>query len=76
MLTLARDSIARLLGTERHLSAITVCIPKSLVPRLKEELDAFQERLLDLCDAEVDRAKQVHQLHLRLFPLSTAEEAS
>ncbi len=74
MLGLARDSIERFPGTERHLSAVTVCIPRSLVPRLKQELDAFQERLLDLCDAEVDRAEQVHQLHLCLFPLSTAEE--
>ncbi len=76
MLGLARDSIERFPGTERHLSAVTVCIPRSLVPRLKQELDAFQERLLDLCDAEVDRAEQVHQLHLCLFPLSIAEEAS
>jgi uncharacterized protein (TIGR02147 family) len=72
MLELARDSIDAFPGTERHLSAVTVCIPKSLVPRIKRELDAFQERLLDLCDAEVDRAEQVHQIHLVLFPLSTA----
>lgn len=74
MLGLARDSIAASGRDERHLSAVTVCIPRSLVPRLKAEIDAFQERLLDLCDSAEGDREQVYQAHLALFPLSEPPE--
>lgn len=60
---------------ERHLCAVTVAIPESLVPRLKAELDAFQERLLELCDSAEDPRTQVYQINLQLTPL-TRKEAS
>ena len=72
MLDLARKSIAGASRDERHLCAVTVCIPRSLVPALKREFDAFQERLLDLCDGASDDREQVYQAHLALFPLSEA----
>ncbi len=75
MLNLAADSTDSADRDERHLSAVTVCIPRSLVPRLKREIDAFQEKLLDLCDSAEESAEQVYQLHLALFPLSEAPEA-
>ena len=75
MLDLARKSIAGSARDERHLAAVTVCIPRSLVPALKREIDAFQERLLDLCDGATDAPEQVYQAHLALFPLSEAPEA-
>ena len=61
---------------ERHFCAVTVGIPASLVPILKDELNAFQERLLDLCDAEAEQAEQVYQLNLHLLPLSRAAGGS
>ena len=70
MLELARASIEGSRREERHLCAVTVCIPRSLVPELKRELDAFQERLLDLCDGADGDREQVYQAHLALFPLS------
>lgn len=70
MLGLAQDSIEASAPDERHLAAVTVCIPQSLVPELKEELNRVQERLLDRCDAAVDEAERVYQIHLALFPLS------
>jgi len=77
MLELARDSIEAAAPAERHLVAVTVCIPQSLVPRLKDELNAFQERLLDLCDGATGDPERVYQTELALFPLSEApEEAS
>jgi uncharacterized protein (TIGR02147 family) len=72
MLELARRSITEASRDERHLCAVTVCIPRSLLPKLKAELDAFQERLLDLCDGAEDAPEQVYQAHMALFPLSTA----
>jgi uncharacterized protein (TIGR02147 family) len=70
MLRLAAESIERFGPRERHLSAVTVCIPASLVPRLKAEIDAFQERVLDLCDSAEGPRDQVHQVQMALFPLS------
>jgi len=70
MLELAAASIEGTAAPERHLVAVTVNIPQSLVPRLKEELNAFQERLLDLCDGAEGDPERVYQAELALFPLS------
>lgn len=74
MLQLARESIERFPPEQRHLGALTVCIPDSLIPRLKEELASFQERVLDLCDSADDPPDRVHQVQLALFPLSAAPD--
>ncbi len=74
MLARARESIAAVDRTQRHLLGVTVCIPASLVPTLKAELDAFQERILDLCDSATEAPEQVYQAHLALFPLSLRPE--
>lgn len=70
MVDRARAALAESHHTERHYLAVTVAIPQALLPRLKRELDAFQERLLDLCDGAEDPKERVVQLNLQLFPLS------
>ncbi len=70
MLELAIGSIESATRDERHLGAMTVCIPQALVPRLKREIGAFQERLLDLCDSAGEDAEQVYHLQVALFPMS------
>ncbi|MFT5683599.1 MAG: hypothetical protein ACI8RZ_004531 [Myxococcota bacterium] len=70
MIGRAEESIERFSKTERHLSAITVAIPAELVPSLKAEIDAFQERILDLCDSAEGSATRVYQFNMQLFPLS------
>lgn len=70
MLELAAESIEAAGPSERHLLAVTVCIPQSLIPQLKDELNAFQERLLDLCDSATGDPERVYQTELALFPLS------
>lgn len=74
MLARASESIEAVEPPDRHLLGVTVAIPRALVPRLKAELDAFQERILDLCDAHADQAEQVYQIQFQLFPLSRARE--
>lgn len=66
----AREAIAEVPRDERHYCAVTVSIPLDLVPRLKRELDALQERLLDLCDSHEGPRDHVYQVNLQLFPLS------
>ncbi len=70
MLELASEAIERFDPEDRHLCGVTVSIPASLIPRLKSELDAVQERLLDLCDSAVDGRDVVVQIGLQVFPLS------
>jgi uncharacterized protein (TIGR02147 family) len=55
---------------ERHYCAVTVSIPTLMLPLLKRELDAFQERLLDLCDGAEGAKDCVYQINLQLLPLS------
>ena len=74
MLARAAESIEAVAPEDRHLLGVTVAIPRRLVPRLKAELDAMQERLLDLCDRHAGEAEQVYQVQLQLFPLSRAME--
>lgn len=69
MLTRAMASMDEVDPAERHLGAITVAIPESMIPRFKAELTQLQERLLDLAD-ESDRPDRVYQVALQTFPLS------
>jgi uncharacterized protein (TIGR02147 family) len=69
MLLRAADSIDLVPSNQRDISALTVCVRPETVARLKEEIHAFRERLLELCDREED-ADVVYQLNIQLFPLS------
>jgi uncharacterized protein (TIGR02147 family) len=70
MLARAVEALEVVAGDERHYGAVTAAVPMSLIPRLKREIAAFQEKILDLCDAETDDAEAVYQMNLQLFPLS------
>ncbi|MEZ4239620.1 MAG: TIGR02147 family protein [Myxococcota bacterium] len=69
MIERAREAIDAFDPEERHLGAVTVAVPEALVPELKRQVAAFQERILDLCDAAPD-SDRVYQLNIQLFPLS------
>lgn len=72
MIDLGRESLTRHTGAERHIGAVTAAIPIALLPTLKDEIAAFQERILDLCDrADPGSADAVFQFNMQLFPLST-----
>jgi len=76
MLKRAAEALTTTPAEERHYCALTVAIPRSLIPQLKSELDTLQERLLHLCDQHADSAEQVYQINLQLLPLSRAPEVS
>ncbi|MEQ1501028.1 MAG: TIGR02147 family protein [Myxococcota bacterium] len=70
MLERAREAIAAFDPEERHFGGVTVAVPASLVQRLKQEVAAFQERVLNLCDTASEPRDRVYQLNLQLFPLT------
>lgn len=74
MLQRAREGIGTLPPAERHFVGVTVCIPETLVPRLKRELDEFASWILDLCEQEGDDAERVYQVNFNFVPLSAGKE--
>ncbi len=70
MIDRARDGIVDVGPKERHYTGVTVCIPESLMPKIKDEINRFNERLLDLCDGSQEEAERVYQFHMMAFPLS------
>jgi len=74
MLDLARRAIHDVPARRRHFTAVTTSIPRSKVAELKQELAAFQERLLALCDAGEDPDEEVIQINLHFFPLTGEPE--
>jgi uncharacterized protein (TIGR02147 family) len=75
MLSRASESIGAFDPEERHLGAVTLALPESLVPKLKQELAAFQERLCSLIEGVEDPVERVYQVNLQLFPLSATVPA-
>lgn len=74
MLQRSIEAIEKAPPSDRHLLGVTVAIPSGLVPTLKAELDAVQERLLHLCDTAVESADRVFQIELCMVPLSGGVE--
>jgi len=74
MAQLALDALEHKGGSERHFGAVTALAPPSLIPQLKAEIAAFQERIMNLCDDSVQPGEIAIQLNLQLFPLSATDE--
>lgn len=70
MLERAQDALRAVPPAERHFGALTVAVPAALLPELKRELVAFQERILDLCDGAEGPRERVYQVNLQVLPLS------
>ncbi len=74
MLERATHALHEVHSDERHFLAVTVTAPPSLIPKLKDELNAMQERILELCAGAEPPAEQVLQFNLHFFPLSTESD--
>lgn len=74
MIGLGAEAVERFDGTQRHLGAVTALVSRELLPRLKAEVAAFTERILDLADSEEAEGEVVYQLNVQLFPLSHPSE--
>lgn len=73
MLTLAAKSLENFNGADRDLRAVTLGIPKSKLPLLKERMEAFWHEIMDFSEDE-DIAEVVVQVNTQLFPLTLLEE--
>lgn len=73
MIERAREALA-FAPSDRHLCGLTVAVPPDMLPALKQELDRFQERLLELCDGASGDRGVVVQVNLQMVPLSMRTE--
>lgn len=74
MLSLAKEGVSRFSPELRHFLALTVGIPRSLLPELKKELNDMATRLFDLCEENNNDFEQVLQVQLHFFPLSNTKD--
>jgi uncharacterized protein (TIGR02147 family) len=72
MTTRAIAAIDLVPSSERDLSALTLCVGKAGLARMKQRIQALRRELLELNESDDDR-DQVVQLNFQLFPLTRAE---
>ncbi len=75
MLEQARVSLRQTPRDQRHFSAITAAVPRSSLPRLREEITRMSKRLLDLVSTHEEDPDEVVQVQLHFFPLTHMEDA-
>ena len=68
LLERAIDGIDGIQRDERHYLAATVGVPRSMVPVLKAELDAFHQQLMERCGSLATHAEQVVSCSSSCFP--------
>lgn len=74
MLQRAQDAIATVDPDQRYFLAVTVTVPTDRVPQLRDELNALQERILEICADSAAPEDPVMQFNLHFFPLSAGGE--
>ncbi len=73
MLERASASMDEFAREERDISSLTLCLGADGLSRIKQRLQRFRRELLELSALE-DDPRQVVQINLQLFPLSTADD--
>ncbi|MEZ4316334.1 MAG: TIGR02147 family protein [Myxococcota bacterium] len=74
MLERAAEAIELFPNHERHLLAVTVGVPESLVAVIKEESNEFLRRMMHLCDSSTEDVDRIMQINLQFFPLTAGRE--
>lgn len=74
MCELALIALEQTDSAERHFGAVTALVAPSLLPKLKQEIGQFQERIANLCDESAESGEIAVQVNLQLFPLSKRDE--
>jgi uncharacterized protein (TIGR02147 family) len=71
ILKLGQDAISTVPKEERDISTLTLSIPNSAIPILKERIAEFRGQIIKILD-DLGNADRVVQLNIQLFPLSHA----
>jgi uncharacterized protein (TIGR02147 family) len=74
MIKLAGESLERFKKEERDISTLTVSIPESAIPEIRELTGEFRESLKKLVNSYPD-PDRVYQLNIQMFPLTAKRKA-
>lgn len=70
MLNEAKEAILNIAPSERDVSALTLPIPKSSVPEIKNKILAFREEIIDMINKGDQNFSEVYQINVQLFPVT------
>ncbi len=70
MLDDAKEALFKIAAPERDISALTIPIPKALIPILKRRIQQFREEVIDFVNKGSTDYHEVYQLNVQLFPLT------
>ncbi|SMF49273.1 TIGR02147 family protein [Pseudobacteriovorax antillogorgiicola] len=68
MIDLGKESITSVPDQERDISSVSISIPMTLLPSLKEEISVFRKKILALADQKRNQCDEVYQMNIQLFP--------
>lgn len=74
MLQRAQAAIGAVDPDQRYFLAVTVTVPAGRLQQLRDELNAVQERILEICADSASPEDPVMQFNLHFFPLSAGGE--
>jgi uncharacterized protein (TIGR02147 family) len=64
------ESIDRFTKREREVSSVTVAVTEGCASQIKELIQEFKEKILELAGQAAPEANQVYQLNFQLFPVA------
>ncbi|NIS32044.1 MAG: TIGR02147 family protein, partial [Actinobacteria bacterium] len=72
MMERAAEAIDLVPAADRDISSLTLCLGEDGLRRVKERIQRFRRELLELSELE-DDPRQVTQINLQLFPLTSGD---
>jgi uncharacterized protein (TIGR02147 family) len=70
MLERAREALDRCASEEREFQGMTISASRATFLRMKERIRRFTDELLSMAAAENEKAEEVYQINLQMFPFT------
>jgi uncharacterized protein (TIGR02147 family) len=70
MLERGREALDRFASEDREFQGLTISATKETLHRMKERIRAFTDELLTMAAAEKEKAEEVYQINMHMFPLT------
>jgi uncharacterized protein (TIGR02147 family) len=70
LLERAREALDRFASDDREFQGMTISANKATLFRMKERIRSFTDELLSMAAAEKEKAEEVYQINVQIFPLT------
>jgi len=71
MLGLAQEAMSRFPDRRRYYRGVTSAVPKALIPEIRLKMTDMAMELHRLCESAEGEFKEVIQINMNMFPLSS-----